>query len=104
VRGDRIDSRAGEYNRAMEYELDDFSLYHDTNGDWLARHVVQEARRGRRLVDVLDDEAVRRRCDRITRAHVLDRPEVVRALAGIAVAQVKDEIARARRDVLRLAT
>ena len=88
----------------MAWELDDFSLFHDTSEDWLARHLVEEARRGRRLQDVLRDEDVCRRCDSITRAHVLDRPEVVRALAGIALDRVREQIAGGMPYALRQVT
>lgn len=80
----------------MAFDLNDFLTQHDLNEDWLARHVVAEALRGRRLVDVLDDPAVVRRCDATARARVLDRPEVVEALSKIMVDRLRDEIARGR--------
>lgn len=77
----------------MAFNLNDFVTQYDRNEDWLARHVVSEARRGRRLVDVLQDPAVLRRCDAISRARVVDRSEVVQALAEIAIASLRDQIA-----------
>ena len=68
----------------------------DANEEWLARHLVTEARRGRRTVDVLQDPAVLRHTDAMTRTRVLDRSDVIEALAENAVTQVRDEIARGR--------
>jgi len=68
----------------------------DANEEWLARHLVAEARRGRRTVDVLQDPAVLRHTDAMTRARVLDRSDVIEALAENAVTQVREEIARGR--------
>lgn len=80
----------------MVFDLNDFVTQYDRNEDWLARHVVSEVRRGGRLVDVLQDPAVLRRCDAMSRARVVDRPEVVQALSEIAVASLRDQIASGR--------
>jgi hypothetical protein len=84
----------------MAFDLTTLLRQTDPNEDWLARHVVTQAQRGRRLADVLSDPIVTRRCDAITRARVLDRSEVVEALSEIATARLRDEIAQGPR-VLR---
>jgi hypothetical protein len=80
----------------MLFHLSDFLYVSSADDDRLARHVVTQARLGRRLVDVLSDPIVMRRYDASTRARVLDRSDVVGALAEIAVANVHDEIDRGR--------
>jgi hypothetical protein len=79
---------------AMMFDLSQFFRRSDAAEDWLARHLVTESRRGRRLADVLQDPAVVRRCDARTRVSVLDRSDVIEALAENAVARVRAEIAR----------
>jgi len=74
--------------------LSQFLRHSDAAEDWLARYLVTEAQRGRRIVEVLQDPAVLRQADAATRARVLDRSEVIEALAENAVAQVHAEIAR----------
>jgi hypothetical protein len=74
--------------------LSQFFRHSDAAEDWLARYLVTEAQRGRRIADVLQDPAVRRHADAATRARVLDRSEVIEALAENVVAQVHAEIAR----------
>ncbi len=76
------------------FDLSQFLRPSDATEDWLARYLVTEAQRGRRVSDVLQDPAVLRHCDAATRARVLDRSEVVEALAETAVALVREEIAR----------
>jgi hypothetical protein len=76
-------------------DLSDFSLYHDISEDWLAQHVIEQARLGRRLADILQDESVKARCDDVARAHLLDRPEVVHALSTYSVEALRREIAAA---------
>jgi hypothetical protein len=76
-------------------DLNDFSLYHDVSEDWLAQHVIEQARRGRRLADILEDESVKARCDAVARAHILDRPEVVHALSTYSVDALHREITAA---------
>ena len=76
------------------FDLSQFFRSPDATEDWLARHLVTEARRGRRVTEVLQDPVVLRRADARTLAAVLDRSDVVEALAENAVAQVHDEIAR----------
>jgi hypothetical protein len=76
------------------FDLSHFFRHSDASEDWLARYLVTEAQRGRRIADVLQDPAVLRHSDAGTRARVLDRSEVVEALAENAVAQVHAEIAR----------
>jgi hypothetical protein len=78
------------------FNLSEFFRRSDASEDWLARHLVTEAQRGRRIADVLRDPAVRRHSDAAMRARVLDRSDVIEALAENAVAQVRDEIARGR--------
>jgi hypothetical protein len=80
----------------MRFHLSDFLYVSSADDDWLARYVVSQARLGRRLVDVLRDPIVMRRCDASTRARALDRSDVVAALAEIAVGNVHDEIDRGR--------
>jgi len=80
--------------RDMKFDLSEFFRRPDANEDWLARYLVTQARRGRRIADVLQDPVVLRRADAGTRARVLDRSDVIEALAENAVAQVRDEIAR----------
>jgi hypothetical protein len=55
---------------------------------------VTEVQRGRRIADVLQDRAVLRHSDASTRARVLDRSDVIEALAENAVARIREEIAR----------
>jgi hypothetical protein len=76
------------------FDLSQFFRQSDASDDWLARYLVTEAQRGRRIADVLGDPAVLRHSDAGTRARVLDRSDVVEALAENAVAQVRAEIAR----------
>jgi urease gamma subunit len=76
-------------------DLSDFSLYHDISEDWLAQHVIEQARLGRRLADILEDDSVVARCDDVARAHLLDRPEVVHALSTYSVEALRREIAAA---------
>jgi hypothetical protein len=87
------------------FDLSQFFRQSDAREDWLARYLVTEAQRGRRIADVLQDPAVLRHSDAGTRARVLDRSDVVEALAENAVAQVRAEIARgapaARRRIAR---
>lgn len=78
----------------MKLDLSQFFRRSDANEEWLARYLVTQARRGRRTVDVLQDPVVLRRADARTRAQVLDRSDVIEALADNAVAQVRAEIAR----------
>ena len=66
----------------------------DATEDWLARYLVTEAQRGRRIADILQDRAVLRHSDASTRVRVLDRSEVIEALAENAIALVREEIAR----------
>ena len=75
-------------------DLRQFFRHSNASEDWLARYLVTEAQRGRRISDVLQDRAVLRHSDASTRARVLDRSEVIEALAENAVAQVHAEIAR----------
>jgi hypothetical protein len=82
-------------------DLNDHSLYHDVNEDWLAQHVIEQARLGRRLAEILEDESVKERCGEAVRAHLLDHHEVVRALSTFSVASLRQEIAVA---VSQLAT
>ena len=74
-------------------DLNDHSLYHDVTEDWLAQHVIEQARLGRRLADILEDESVRARCNDVARAHILDHHEVVRALSTYSVESLRREIA-----------
>ena len=76
------------------FDLSKFFRSSDAREDWLARYLVTEAQRGRRIADVLQDKAVLRHSDAATRARVLDRSDVIEALAENAVAQVHAEIAR----------
>ena len=76
------------------FHLSGFFRRSDAGEDWLARHLVTEAQSGRRIADVLRDPAVLRHSDAAMRARVLDRSDVIEALAENAVAQVRDEIAR----------
>ncbi|HEY7259609.1 MAG TPA: hypothetical protein VH459_11090 [Gaiellales bacterium] len=78
----------------MKFDLSQFFHRPDANEDWLARYLVTQARRGRRTADVLQDPVVLRRTDAGTRARVLDRSDVIEALAENAVSQVREEIAR----------
>lgn len=48
--------------------------------DYLARYVVREHSRGRRLDEILEDPYIRNRTTTAERARLLDRPEVVAAL------------------------
>ena len=82
-------------------DLNDFSLYHDISEDWLARHVIEQARLGRKLADILQDESVKERCDEVCRAHLLDRPEVVHALSTYSVEALRREIATALAGIQR---
>jgi hypothetical protein len=75
-------------------DLREFFQHSSAGEDWLARYLVTEAQRGRRIADVLRDPAVLRHSDAAMRARVLDRSDVIEALAENAVAQVRDEIAR----------
>jgi hypothetical protein len=83
------------------FDLSQFFRSPDATEDWLARHLVTEARRGRRVTEILQDPVVLRRADPRTRAAVLDRSDVVEALAEDAVAQLREEIARGDRAVGR---
>jgi hypothetical protein len=74
-------------------DLNDHSLYHDVNEDWLAQHVIEQARLGRRLADILKDESVKERCDEVVRAHLLDHHDVVRALSTYSLEALRREIA-----------
>jgi hypothetical protein len=76
------------------FELSEFFRRSDASEDWLARYLVTEAHRGRRVADVLRDPAVLRHSSAATRARVLERHDVIAALAENAVAQVRAEIAR----------
>lgn len=76
------------------FDLSQFFRHSDATEDWLARYLVTEAQRGRRIADVLQDRAVLRHSDASTRARVLDRSDVIEALAENAVALVREEIAR----------
>jgi hypothetical protein len=76
------------------FDLRQFFRQSDAAEDWLARYLVTEAQRGRRIAEVLQDPAVLRHSTAATRARVLDRSDVVEALAENAVAQVRAEIAR----------
>jgi hypothetical protein len=78
------------------FNLSEFFRRSDPSEDWLARHLVTEAQRGRRIADVLRDPAVLRHSDAAMRDRVLDRSDVIEALAENAVEQVRDEIARGR--------
>jgi hypothetical protein len=76
------------------FDLSHFFRQSDATEDWLARYLITESQRGRRMVDVVQDPAVLRHSDARTRARVLDRSDVIDALAENAVAHVRDEIAR----------
>ena len=76
------------------FDLSQFIRHSDATEDWLARYLVTEAQRGRRIADVLRDRAVLRHSDASMRARVLDRSDVIEALAENAVALVHEEIAR----------
>lgn len=76
------------------FDLSQFFRHSTATEDWLARYIVTEARRGRRIADILDDRAVLRHSDASTRARVLDRSDVIQPLAKNAVALLRDEIAR----------
>jgi hypothetical protein len=78
----------------MAFDFTTLLQHTDPNEDWLARHVVTQAQRGRRLAEVLNDPIVTRRCDAITRARVLDRSDVVEALSEIATTRLRDQIAQ----------
>jgi hypothetical protein len=76
------------------FDLSQFFRHSDATEDWLARYVVTEAQRGRRIADVLQDRAVLRHSDASTRARVLDRSDVIQAVAKNALTQLREEIAR----------
>lgn len=76
------------------FDLSHFLRHSDATEDWLARYLVTEAQRGRRIADILQDRAVLRHSDASTRVRVLDRSEVIEALAENAIALVREEIAR----------
>ncbi len=76
------------------FDLSQFFRHWDATDDWLARYLVTEVQRGRRIADVLQDRAVLRHSDASTRARVLDRSDVIEALAENAVARIREEIAR----------
>lgn len=84
------------------FDLSQFLRHSDATEDWLARYLMTEAQRGRRISDILEDRAVLRHSDAATRARVLDRSDVIEALAENAVAQVHAEIARGEVAVGRL--
>jgi hypothetical protein len=86
--------RSANERDALKFELSRFFRRRDANEEWLARYLVTQARRGRRTVDVLQDPVVLRHADAGTRARVLDRSDVIDALAEHAVAHVREEIAR----------
>ena len=48
--------------------------------EYLARYVLREHARGRRLDEILEDPYIRNRTTIAERARLLDRPEVVAAL------------------------
>lgn len=76
------------------FDLLQFLRHSDATEDWLARYLVSEAQRGRRIADILQDRAVLRHSDASMRARVLDRSDVIEALSENAVALVREEIAR----------
>lgn len=76
------------------FDLSQFLRPSDATEDWLARYLVSEAQRGRRVGDILQDRAVLRHSDASTRARVMDRSDVIEALAENAVELVREEIAR----------
>ena len=75
------------------FDLSQFIRHSDATEDWLARYLVTEAQRGRRIADVLQDRAVLRHSDASMRARMLDRSDVIEALAENAVVFVREEIA-----------
>jgi hypothetical protein len=48
--------------------------------EYLARYVLREHARGRRLDEILEDRYIRNRTTTAERARLLDRPEIVAAL------------------------
>jgi len=76
------------------FDLSQFFRHSDATEDWLARYLVTETQRGRRVSDVLQDPAVLRHSDAAMRARVFDRSDVIQPLAENAVAQLHAEIAR----------
>lgn len=55
----------------------------------LASYVLREHGRGRALREVLDDPYVRNRSTREERARLLERPELVAAVGGDALAELR---------------
>lgn len=60
-----------------------------TREEYLARYVLREHARGRSLDEVLDDPYVRNRSTAEERSRLLERPEVVAALGGDAVEELR---------------
>ena len=57
------------------------TLAPDTQAEELAvEHIIREHHLGRSLAEILDDEAVSRRCSDAQIARLLDRPEGIRAV------------------------
>jgi hypothetical protein len=57
--------------------------------DFLARYVLREHRRGRRISEILDDAYVRNRSTPQQRSRLLERPEVIAAIGDQAVKELR---------------
>jgi hypothetical protein len=58
----------------------------------LARYVLREHEQGRSLADIMDDPYVRNWSTPDERARLLERPEVVAALGGNALAELRQAV------------
>jgi hypothetical protein len=61
-------------------------------GDFLARYVLREHTRGRRLAEILEDPYVRNWSTPEERRRLLDRPEVVAALGENALEELRQAV------------
>lgn len=72
------------------------SLFASTRQErYLARYILREYRRGRRLEDVLNDRYVRNRATPQELARLLERPDLVAAIGAQAVADLRSTSAEA---------
>jgi hypothetical protein len=71
-----------------------FVFAHSRREDFLVRYVLREHRSGRALGEILEDPYVRAWSTPAERGRLLERPELVEAVGGHSVADLKRVLAR----------
>ena len=73
-------------------DLFSFLFQRSSAEERVAAYVIREHERGRDLAQILEDRYVQNRLTPDQRARLLDRPEVIRAIGDVTVANARDTI------------